>query len=163
MDGWVLVSPAQLPHSQGLGEGGAIGIAQLRPTSLLHTLHSLVLGHGAAAVPHGPKEVGAWVFVPPSRLRHAEPSAPPPPRPRSPHVPPPRPTPPTPPRPILLRLQQSSRPRPLRPPPLRPRPSSRPSADCGWLIPTSASSHCSPSCGSSSRTWEQAPRSSARR
>merc|ERR1719272_2728653 len=76
MDGWVLVSPAQLPHSQGLGEGGAIGIAQLRPTSLLHTLHSLVLGHGAAAVPHGPKEVGAWVFVPPSRLRHAEPSAP---------------------------------------------------------------------------------------
>ena len=78
MDGWVLVSPAQLPHSQGLGEGGAIGIAQLRPTSLLHTLHSLVLGHGAAAVPHGPKEVGAWVFVPPSRLRHTEPSAPPP-------------------------------------------------------------------------------------
>ena len=77
LDGWVLVSPAQLPHSQGLGEGGG-AIAQLRPTSLLRTLHSLVLGHGAAAVPHGPKEVGAWVFVPPSRLRHAEPSAPPP-------------------------------------------------------------------------------------
>ena len=35
-----------------------------------------MLGHGATAVPHGPKEV-AWVFVPPSRLRHAEPAAPP--------------------------------------------------------------------------------------
>ena len=35
-----------------------------------------MLGHGAAAVPHGPKEVGAWVFVPPSRLRHAVPTAP---------------------------------------------------------------------------------------
>ena len=35
LDGWVLISPAQLPHSHGLAEGG--GVAQLRPTSLLHT------------------------------------------------------------------------------------------------------------------------------
>eukprot|EP00964_Phaeocystis_antarctica_P052136 scaffold30496_cov66-Phaeocystis_antarctica.AAC.1 len=39
----------------------------------------------------------------------------------------------------------------------------RPSAGCGWLIPSSAPSRCSPSCGSSSQTWERAPGRSARR
>eukprot|EP00964_Phaeocystis_antarctica_P064812 scaffold39028_cov65-Phaeocystis_antarctica.AAC.8 len=39
----------------------------------------------------------------------------------------------------------------------------RPSAGCGWQIPVSAPSRCSPSCGSSSQTWERAPGRSARR
>eukprot|EP00964_Phaeocystis_antarctica_P067899 scaffold41130_cov52-Phaeocystis_antarctica.AAC.1 len=39
----------------------------------------------------------------------------------------------------------------------------RPSADCGSPIPSSAPSRCSPSCASSSQTWERATRRSARR
>eukprot|EP00964_Phaeocystis_antarctica_P019307 scaffold10671_cov55-Phaeocystis_antarctica.AAC.1 len=44
-----------------------------------------------------------------------------------------------------------------------PTASLRPSEDCGWPIPSSAPSRCSPSCGSSSQTWERATRRSARR
>ena len=39
----------------------------------------------------------------------------------------------------------------------------RPSAGCTWLIPSSAPSRCSPSCGSSSPTWPRATRRCARR
>eukprot|EP00964_Phaeocystis_antarctica_P005797 scaffold3170_cov54-Phaeocystis_antarctica.AAC.1 len=44
-----------------------------------------------------------------------------------------------------------------------PTASLRPSADCGWPIPSSAPSRCLPSCGSSSQAWERAPGRSARR
>ena len=37
------------------------------------------------------------------------------------------------------------------------------SAGCTWLIPSSAPSRCSPSCGSSSPTWPRATRRCARR
>eukprot|EP00964_Phaeocystis_antarctica_P134500 scaffold98796_cov63-Phaeocystis_antarctica.AAC.3 len=42
-----------------------------------------------------------------------------------------------------------------------PQASPRPCVTCEWMIP--ASLCCSPSCGSSSRTWGRAPRRSARR
>eukprot|EP00964_Phaeocystis_antarctica_P151774 scaffold119459_cov54-Phaeocystis_antarctica.AAC.1 len=44
-----------------------------------------------------------------------------------------------------------------------PTPSWRPSADCGWLTPSSVPSRCSPSYGSSSQTWARATRRSVRR